>query len=183
MSTTNTTLMYATAFLAVFAEASFPGFRIWLGAQPDLLPALMVYAALRSSLLNVALLAVFGGLCFDSLSADPLGVSILPLYLVGAFISLKRDLILRDLSFAQVVLGAAASAAVPLLKLLLLLSHGRPLLLDWGSLWQLIVMTVCGAAATPLLFGLFHWFNHAFGYKLRTETSFRLDREIRRSRL
>lgn len=182
MSKQNTSLIYVAAFLVVLGEASLPGLRLWLGAQVDLLPALMVYTALHGSLLNVGLLAVFGGLWFDSLSANPLGITILPLYVAGFVIFLKRDLILRDLTFAQIILGGAASAVVPLLKVLMMLSVGKPLLLGWGSLWQWLVMIAGGAAATPLLFALFDWFNHAFGYKLRSESSFRPDREIRRSR-
>jgi rod shape-determining protein MreD len=182
MSKPNITLLFVTAFFAVFGEASLSGLHRWLGAQVDLLPALMVYAALHASLLNVSLLAVFGGLLFDSLSGDPLGVCILPLFLVGFVIFLQRDLILRDLPFAQIILGAAASAVVPLLTVLLLLSAGKAPLLDWGSLWQWLVMIGGGAIATPWLFALFNWFNHAFGYKVRSESSFRSDREIRRSR-
>ena len=66
---------------------------------------------------------MLGGLWFDSLSANPLGVSVLPLFVVGLAIHVKRELIVRDQTFAQVVLGAAAPAlAVPLLTLLLLLT-------------------------------------------------------------
>ncbi|MDR3377236.1 MAG: hypothetical protein P4M10_01010, partial [Verrucomicrobiae bacterium] len=67
------------AFVAVFCEAALPAPRHWLGAAIDLLPALMVYTALNASLATVCLLAVLGGVWFDSLSANPLGVSILPL--------------------------------------------------------------------------------------------------------
>jgi rod shape-determining protein MreD len=182
MSKPNTTLLYVAAYLAVFGQAALPGARHWLGAQVDLLPALMVYTALHAGLVNLSLLAVFGGLFMDSLSENPLGVSILPLFLVGFVIFQQRDLILRDLPFAQCVMGAAASAVVPLLTVLLLLTGGQPLLLGWGSLWQWAVMTAGGAAATPLLFAGFQWFNHVFGYKLHSETSFRPDREIRRNR-
>jgi cell shape-determining protein MreD len=142
----------------------------------------MVYAALHASLLNLGLFAVLGGLFFDSLSVNPLGITILPLFLVGLVIFLQRELILRDLAFAQSLLGAAASAVVPLLATLLLLSGGKVLLLGWGSLWQWLVMILGGAVATPVIFALFDWFNHAFDYQLRSETSFRPDREIRRNR-
>jgi len=43
-------------------------------------------------------------------------------------------------------------------------------------------MTAGGAAATPILFALFDWCNHALGYQLRTESSFRPDREIHRDK-
>jgi rod shape-determining protein MreD len=178
----NSILILAFAFLAVFAETIFSAPRNLLGAQIDLLPALMVFAALNSDIVTVALLAVFGGLWFDTLSANPLGVSILPLMLVGFPIYLRRDLILRGLPFAQFVLGAIANAIVPVLTILFLLNGGKQPLIGWGSLWQLIVMTVGGALLTPVIFALFAWCDRALGYQPRTETSFRADREIHRGR-
>jgi rod shape-determining protein MreD len=182
MNLLNTILIFAAAFVAVFGEAVFPGARHLLGAQVDLLPVIMVYAALNASLTTVALLAIFGGLWFDALSANPLGITILPLFVVGFVIFSKRDLILRGLSFAQIVLGAAACAVVPALTVLLLLTAGKEPLLGWGSFWQWLVMTAGGAVATPIIFALFDWSNHALGYQPRKETSFRSDREIRRGR-
>jgi len=182
MNLLNTILIFAFAFLAVFGEAAFPGVRHLLGAQVDLLPAIMVYAALNANLATVALLAIFGGLWFDALSANPLGITILPLFAIGFAIFSQRDLILRGLSFAQMVLGAAASAVVPAVTVLLLLTAGKEPLLGWGSLWQWLVMTAGGAVATPIIFALFAWCNHALGYQPRKETSFRSDREILRGR-
>ncbi|MGH7950444.1 MAG: hypothetical protein ACREFE_00775 [Limisphaerales bacterium] len=175
-------LILAAAFLAVFGEAVFSWPRDWLGAQIDLLPALMIFAALNANIAVVSLLAICGGLWFDSLSANPLGISILPLFALGFPIFLKHDLILRELPFAQFVLGAAASAAAPALTVLLLLTAGDNPLLGWGSLWQWLVMTAGGAIATPIIFALFNWCDHALGYQRRTETSFRPDREILRGR-
>jgi rod shape-determining protein MreD len=175
-------LIFLSAFLAVFWEASFPGIRTLLGAQVDLLPPLMVYVALNANLPIAALFAVWGGLLFDSLSANPLGVSVLPLFFIGLLIHINRDLILRDQFFAQFGLGFAASAIMPTLTLLLLLTKGIEPLLGWGSLWQWLVVSVGGAVVTPVFFALFGWFNRAFGYQPATETSFRPDREIRRGR-
>ena len=182
MNLFNTLLVLAAAFLTVFVETAVSAPRVWLGTQIDLLPALMVFAALNTNLATTSLLAVAGGLWFDSLSANPLGVTILPLMAVGFPIAVRRDLILRGLPFAQLVLGAAASAIVPMLTLMLLLNSGRQPLIGWGSLWQWVVMTAGGAVATPFIFSLFGWCNHALGYQPRTETSFRPDREIRRGR-
>jgi cell shape-determining protein MreD len=177
-----TILILAAAFLAVFGEAALAGLRHWLGAQVDLLPVLMVYAALNANIMVVSLLAVLGGLWFDALSANPLGASILPLFTVGFIIWLQRELILRDLPFAQLVLGALASAVTPVLSVLLLLTLGQQPLLGWGSIWQWLVMTVGGGLAAPIIFVLFDWCNHALGYQPRVETSFRPDREIQRDR-
>ena len=175
-------LILLIALLAVFAEAALPGLRPWFGAQVDLLPALMIYTALSSNLATVTVLAVAGSLAFDSLSANALGASLLPLFIVGLVIHSRRDLILRDQVFAQFVLGGMASALVPAGTLLLMLSAGQKPLLGWASLWQFTVASVGGAVATPLLFRLFDWLNRFLGYQLATESSFRSDREIRRGR-
>lgn len=171
------------AYLVVFLESSFQGFRHWLGGQIDLLPALMVYASLSSNLVTVGLLAIFGGLWFDSLSANPLGVKILPLFVVGLLIYRKRNLILRDQFFAQCVLGLAASAIVPVGTLLLVLTSGKAPLLGFGTLWKIFVMAFAGGIATPLLFKFFGFIESALSYRRITQTSFRPDREIRRGRM
>jgi len=175
-------LILGFAFLAVFGETVLGAPRHWLGAQVDLLPALMVYAALYADIVTISLLAVLGGVMFDSLSANPLGISIVPLMLAGFPMYLRRDLILRHSPFAQLMLGGAASAVVPALTVLFLLNGGKQPVIGWGSLWQWIVMTVAGALATPVIFALGDWCGGALGYKVRQEVSFRPDREIQRGR-
>jgi rod shape-determining protein MreD len=125
---------------------------------------------------------VLGGIFLDTLSANPIGVSVLPLLIVGFIIYSQRELILRDQLFAQFVLGLAASAIVPVLTVLLMLTKGQVPMLGWGSIWQWIVMSLGGAIATPIWFQLFGLFDRSFNYRRATETSFRPDREIRRSR-
>jgi hypothetical protein len=182
MNWLNTICILVVAFFAVFAEGAFGGVRRVLGAQIDLLPALMVYAALTSDLAGVGFLAFLGGLWFDSLSRNALGVSILPLFFIGLGIYLKREMILRDKAFAHLVLGAAASAAAPPLTLLVMLTTGHTPLLGWGTLWQWLVMTVGGALATPVWFWLFGWLRRALVHGADIPSSFRPDREIRRGR-
>lgn len=175
-------LILSAAFVAVFFEATLTFPRNLLGAQVDLLPGLMVYAALNAGLPTIAALAILGGIWFDTFSANPLGISILPLFAVGFPLYLQRDLLLRDMSFAQFVLGAAASALVPVLTLLMLLSASDSPLLGWGSLLQWLVMIAGGAVATPFIFALMNRCQAALGYQPRAENSFRPDREIRRGR-
>ena len=178
----HTMLILVAALLVAFAEAAIEGPRRWLGAQVDLLPALMVYAALRTNLVTMVLLAGFGGLCFDALSANPAGVTMLPLFLVGLALHVRRELILRDQPFAQFVLGLGAGAIVPALTLLLLLTCGFAPLVGWGSLWQICVMSLGCGALTPLVFKAFNLCHGALSYRPNTQTSFRPDRDIRRGR-
>jgi rod shape-determining protein MreD len=182
MNLLNSTLILLATLIAVYLECTFDGIRHLLGAQIDLLPPLIVYTALRSNPVTMAILAFSGGLCFDSLSANPLGVSIMPLFLVGFVIYLRRGLILQDQFYAQFVIGATASAVVPAVTVLMLLSGRQSPLLGWGSLWQWIVLTTGGGLATPILFWVFDRLNRALTYRPVTQTSFRQDREIARGR-
>lgn len=182
MNPLNTILVLATAFVAVFIETAWETPRRWLGAQIDLVPGLMTYAALNSGLTTITLLAVGGGLGFDALSANPLGVSVLPLFLVGLVIHHFRHLILRNQAYAQWILGLGASAAVPVLTVLLLVTVGANLLLGWGSLWQWLVMSFGGAALTPLYFRLFERLERSLSYQPLQELSFREDRQIKRGK-
>lgn len=182
MSVLNSIFILVLAFVAVFVEASFGAFRRVLGVQVDLLPGLMVYASLSSGTVTVTLLAVLGGLWFDSLSANRLGVSILPLFLIGFFVQHFRQLILRDQTYAQLVIGFSASGVAPLLTLVILFSCGAEPIIGLGFAWQWFVMTLLGGLMVPLYFRLFDKVYRTLGYERVVESSFRTDREIARGR-
>jgi len=182
MNWLNSFAVLLIAFLAVFLESYCRGLRNLFGTQIDLLPALIVYTSLSAGLSTVGLLALLGGLWFDSLSANPLGISVLPLFVLGFIIHYCRDLILREQLYAQFMLGLAASAVAPLFTVLSLIGAGAEPLVSWWSLWQWLVMAVGGAAFTPPLFYLFGRLNRAFSYQPQPQTSFRPDREIKRDR-
>jgi cell shape-determining protein MreD len=182
MNWLNTIFILALAYLGAFLEGSFDLFRNLLGAQISLLPALMVYTSLTAGIGSVALLAVCGGLWLDSLSANPMGVSILPLFVIGFVILRNRDLLLREHRFAQMALGLAAGALFPLGTLFVLLNLGAAPLLGWRLLWQWLVAALSGGLLTPLCFWLFGRLRRAFAYPALRQSSFRPDREIKRGR-
>ncbi len=182
MSALNTIFILVLAFVAVFMEASFGTFRRFLGVQVDLLPGLMIYASLSSGTLTISTLAVLGGLWFDSLSANPLGVSILPLFLIGFVVQRCRHLILREQTYAQFIMGFSASGFAPLLTLMILFSCGAEPIVGLGFAWQWFVMTVIGGLLVPLYFRLFGKVYRTLGYERVVESSFRADREIARGR-
>jgi cell shape-determining protein MreD len=175
-------LILGAAYLSVFLESFFNFPRRLLGAQIDLLPALMVYTALTNNVFVIAALALTGGLCFDALSANPLGVSVLPLLATGLVIDRFRDLLLRESAYAQFLLGAAASAWQPAAALFLMLNLGREPVLGWDALWSWVVLTLSGGLAAPLLFAFFDRIHRTFDYQPAHHISFRADREIKRGR-
>jgi len=178
----NTIAILVAAYLAVFFQGTFNELRYWVGVQIDLLPGIMVFTSLGSGIVTLTLLAVCGGLWADSLSANPLGISMLPLFLVGLLIHRSREFILRDQPFAQFVLGTAATAGASLLTLLMVINTNAQPLVGWFSLWQWIVLSLVGGSVTPLWFRLFDWISETLNYRPLGGSSFRPDREIKRGR-
>jgi len=180
MNVLNSCFILLAALIGVYLESTLNGFRRIFGAQIDVLPVLAVYAALRSGPVMLAILAVFGGLCLDSLSANPLGVTIFPVFLAGFMIYIRRGLILQEQLYAQFVLGMAAGAFVPALTVLMLLTTRQTPVLGWGSIWQWMLVTAMSGLLTPACFWLFDRLDRALTYHPTAQTSFREDREIAR---
>jgi len=176
-------LVLVAAFLAVFIESTFDLSRWLLGAQVDLLAPLMVYAALACDLPTVLLLAAGGGLWFDALSANPLGLTSLALLIPGFLIHLRRGVILRHEAAAQIALGLATSAAVPLLSVLLLLSQRLQPLLGWNTLGRGLLVTLAGGLLTPIIFQTLDAVTRSLSYRPAQDASQRNNREIRRGRM
>lgn len=174
-------LLFAT-YIAVYLQCRVTLVRDLIGVQPDLLPAIMVYASLTSNLATVGLLAFAGGMWFDALSLNPAGVTVFPLLITGLVLIWFRDLLLRDQPYARQVLGFCAGVAVPALSLLLMMSLGSSPLVGWGTVWVLLVLGVGGAILTPLMFLLFERLRLLFQYQPMETMSFREDREIKRGR-
>jgi len=182
MSRSKTALMLLAAFLGVFAEASLEYPRRWLGGSIDVLPPLMVYAALQMNLTAVGLLACCGGVWADSLSANPLVAGVLPLYTIGWVLHQRHEFILQELGYAQAILGMLASAAMPVLTLLMVLSLGHTPLLGWGSLWQWLVLTLGGGLLTPVCFAVLDRLGRQLDHPPARAFPYRADREIKRGR-
>ncbi len=182
----NIIALFAATVAAVFLEARVDAPRRWFGAQIDLLPAFIVYVSLTSGVGWISSLSIVAGLSLDSLSLNPLGISVMPLLVTGLVIHRYRDLILRDQFVAQATLGLIAGAAIPALTLaMLVLAAGpdmEPPPFGWGRLWQWTVMTVGSAVFTPVVFWLFDRFNRTFNYQQLPESTFRGNREIVRGR-
>lgn len=189
--------------LTVFLQSSLTGVRQWLVAQPDLVPALVVYAALHTSLATTAATAVLGGLGCDALSSGPFGLSVVPLVLLGVLLHRRRDLLLRDSPWAQALMGAAGALAVSVVWLVLLhviwpVMDGLPAApphlpevrgasivappLGVAHLWKLLVVTIAAAPITVLVFQVFGWLDALLNYQPAPETRYRHDREIKRGR-
>ena len=176
------TLLFLVAWLAVFAQTQFDPMRAWLGAPPGLAPALVVYAAFTHRLPIVSLFCVTVGLWLDALSGSRLGVSILPLFLVGFTLHARQHLLLRDQRYAQAWLGAAAGVVVPLTTLVLLQFGTRQPEFGWATVWQLLFAGLFNGLLCPACFLFFDRLRTAYEYQTAGPGSFRQDRELKRGR-
>lgn len=175
-------LLLLTEFVAVFLQAAWDFPRNLLGAPLNLLPPLMVFGGFRTDVATISLLAGFGGLLTDALSANPLGVSVLPLLWVGLGIHYWRELILQEFLYARFIVGTVASAAVPLLTLIIIMTLGKSVLVGWGFVWQWMVMALTGGLLTPFAFWLLDAAAKRLVPRPVLHESFRPDREIKRGK-
>lgn len=171
-----------TGYAVVFGQARFTAFRDFTGVQPDLLPGMLVYAALAFRLEIVLGCAAVFGLLFDSLSENVFGVTFCTLSVVGLGASRYREFLLSEQFTTHWVLGLAASGIAPVITLGIIKVAGAEPLVGLGSLWHWAIMTAGGGLVTPLWFKLFNRLDDALRYKELPESTFRPDRQIARGR-
>ena len=171
-----------TGYALIFAQARVTALRGAIFTQPDFLPGLMVYAGLAFRVEAILGCAAVLGVLFDSLSANPLGTTVVTLSLVGLIGARFRELLLSDQFMTHWALGLMASGLAPAAGLVVCeLAGGEPLL-GWSSAWHWALMTGAGGAVTPVWFALFNRLDEALRYKEVPESFFRADREIARGK-
>lgn len=171
-----------TGYVVIFAQAKLTFFRDFFGAQPDLLPGMIVYAAMAFRLESVMLCTVIFGSFFDALSTNALGTSILTLSAIGVAASRYRELLLSEQFTTHWVLGLIASGIAPFISYAILQLSGFNPLIGAGSIWHWAIMIAGGGLVTPLWFKIFNRLDDALRYKEIPESTFRADRQIARGR-
>lgn len=182
MNRLSTSIILFVAYLAVYFQTSFNGLRGLVGAQFFLLPVLVVYAGLKMDFATVILLALVGGLAQDALSANPLGLSILPLAIAGWLVIEFRARILREESYTQTLVAFLACLGVQGMVFIELILMGSVFDVTIAIVWKWIASSLMAGALTPLFFALFGKLDDFLNYKPLPETTFRKDREIKRGR-
>ncbi len=128
------------------------------GVKLDLMPAVVVFAALYASWRRAIFVAVAGGLLLDALSFQPLGLSVAPLAIAAAAINHFQRVLYRDNMLLHAALGGATSLAASLWTWMLLRFTATPLPFQFGIVGKIGLIALLAAVGTPLLLSLL---NHA----------------------
>lgn len=150
-----------TALISVYLSAAVGLSLQFLGTQINPLPALMMVVALRAPFSAVVTLAIFGALIQSSLSSDPIGIGMLPLYSLGFAVHLNARSLSQHHTGPRFALGAIAGAIVPALTLALLLLAGKQPMIGWFTLWQWAVGIVSSGLLALIYFPLLEWMDHS----------------------
>ena len=140
-------------FIGIFLATVINTPREWLGAQFEITPLIVAYVALRGSAGEAAFAAAFGGLFLDSLSMNPLGISILPLFLIAVVLQSSKEIMVVNSTYTQFIVGLCAGAASPVLTMfMMLLVDGPEPMLGWVTLWHLTRLSLPCGLLSPILF-------------------------------
>jgi cell shape-determining protein MreD len=154
----------------------------WLGTPFNVVPALLVYAALTHGLWLTTVFSAVAALWIDSISASTFGVSLMPMFLYSFMVQTRGHLILREQRYAQFWLGLAGGVLVPLATAGMLQLGRREPAFTLGTLWQLLVLGLLNAILCPGVFHFFDQLNQAFNYQSLEPQAFRIDRQMVRGR-
>ncbi|HVK57159.1 MAG TPA: rod shape-determining protein MreD [Candidatus Kapabacteria bacterium] len=171
-----------TGYAIIFAQAKLTFFRDTFGAQPDLLPGMIVFAAMAFRVETVMLCAAILGVLLDAFSLNTLGVSVVSLGAIGFAASRYRELLLSEQFTTHWVLGLIASGIAPFITYIILRLSGMYPLVGAGSAWHWAITTAGGGLVTPLWFKVFNRLDDALRFKEIPESTFRADRQIARGR-
>jgi rod shape-determining protein MreD len=157
------TFLFAAVVLAMALQCALAAVVNAAGAKFDLMPAMVVFAALYAPWSRALFVAVACGLLFDALSFQAPGMSVAPLVAAAAVINHFQRVLYRDNIVLQLALGGATSLMVSAWTWLLLLPGATPLPLEFGITAKMALIALLAALATPLVLWLFksaaRWFH------------------------
>ena len=148
----NRSLLVFIAVLVVVIQSTVANVFTIQGAKIELLPALVVYCAMATSLPTSLLVALSGGLLQDVLSAGRLGLSALPLCGIAVIISSARPSLFRDYFVIQALLGGAAALFTSVWMVLCLLAAAGHATISASMVGTIFWVVLASALLTPLLF-------------------------------
>ena len=154
----NTLIAMAGILIAVALQARIPTLT-WLGGvRVELLPALVVYAALTTHRRRALALALVAGLTQDALSAAPFGIAALAYGISTIVVTSLREALDRDLPWVQWSAGAATSIIASVIAFF---AVG----LSSGNVLKMLVAASISGAVTVVVFFAVDYARMAWGFE------------------
>lgn len=144
------TFLFAAVVAATAVQCALAAVVTVAGVKLDLMPAVVVFAALFSSWNRALFAAAACGLLLDALSFQALGLSVAPFAVAAAVINHFQRVLYRDNIVLQLALGGATSFAVSLWTWLLLQFSATPLPFEVAIAAKVALIAVLAAIGTPL---------------------------------
>jgi rod shape-determining protein MreD len=148
----NRTLLVFVAVLLVVIQSTLANLFTIQGAKVELLPGLIVYCAMATSLPTALLVAFCGGLLQDVLSAGRLGLSALPLCGIAIVLCNARPILFRDVFLLQCLLGALAALGTSVWMVLCQAAAVGHNIISGSTFVIIFWVVLASAVLTPLLF-------------------------------
>jgi rod shape-determining protein MreD len=154
----NTLIAIAGILIAVALQAHMPTLW-WLGgARVELLPALVVYAALTMHRRRALVLALIAGLTQDALSAAPFGITALAYGIAAIVTTSLREALDRDLPWVQWSAGALTSVTASIIAFFVI---G----ISIGNVLKMFMIASIAGMATVVLFFVVDYARLAWGFE------------------
>jgi rod shape-determining protein MreD len=147
--------MILSILAGALAQLFLPAWPVFGGAKPPVLPALVLYYALRLDEAGMWTAAFWAALLADGLSLGPFGPALLGFPLIARLAYAVRNDLFIDGLVAQAMVGAAGAALAALVAVLVYAIDGqRPLPFGHVAL-RLVGSGLMGAVALALVSHLF----------------------------
>ncbi len=163
------TFLFAVVAVAMALQCALAAVVNVAGVKLDLMPAVVVFAALFASWDCALFVAVACGVLLDALSFQALGLSVAPLAVTAVTINHFRRGLYRDNILLQLALGGGTSLAASVWTWLLLGLGATPLPFEFGIAAKMALIALLAALGTPLLLWLLRsaarWFQQWPGEK------------------
>ncbi|MGO9244227.1 MAG: rod shape-determining protein MreD [Verrucomicrobiia bacterium] len=154
----NTLIAIAAILIAVALQAHMPTLW-WLGGvHVELLPALVVYAALTMGRRRALVLALVAGLTQDALSAAPFGISALAYGISAIVMTSLREALDRDLPWMQWSAGALTSITASVIAFF---AVG----ISIGNVLKMLMAATVAGMVTVVLFFVLDYARVAWGFE------------------
>lgn len=160
-----TNFLMITTLAMIVAQCAIASAINIAGVKFDLMPALVLYAALSTSWPRTLAVAIVAGLIIDALSLGAFGLSLPPLAIAGVIINHFQKVLYRDQWPLQCVLAAGISLGCSIWTWLLLHTGPTPLAMTLDIVLKMLLMASLASLVTTPIFWLLDLIGRRLGQK------------------